>query len=262
MCARPFFCLLVQGRPGSSISNATVLEKWLAFVLTVAVLAILGLAIYIGIDRASHNSKNNKAAAVNACSTPDCVAFAGEVAASLNTSVNPCENFYEYACGGFVATHIRPDDVGRLSSFSALHDKNKQRVREVLSSTPVSDVTAVGKASQMYKTCLDRSTAAALGNSPLLNYIASVGGLPVASPSSYDAASWDFNTVLQTVQLSAFRSGFVAVSVSLDQKDTSQYLLHVSPIHWAIHSILREQCIDYALVLRKSLCMFCEVHTQ
>ena len=155
------------------------------------------------------------------------MAFAGEVAASLNTSVDPCENFYEYACGGYVSSHLKPDDVGRLSSFSALETMNKARLRTLLSEGTASDRTAVEKARQIYKTCLDTATAAEIGNAPLLNFITTLGGLPVAKPTTYSQTSWNLNSVLKTTQLRAPRSGLFSLSVEKDQKDATRNLLHV-----------------------------------
>ena len=35
------------------------------------------------------------------CNTPECVSAAHSLIQNMDTSANPCEDFYQYACGNF-----------------------------------------------------------------------------------------------------------------------------------------------------------------
>ena len=55
--------------------------------------------------------------------TPGCVQAAADILSNMDHSVNPCEDFYQFACGGFIEKTVIPDDRTRMSSFSVLSDE-------------------------------------------------------------------------------------------------------------------------------------------
>ena len=62
----------------------------------------------------------------NVCVTKDCVAQSHKLFQNMNTSVDPCDDFYQYSCGNYIQETIIPDDKGSLTaSFSPLRDISK-----------------------------------------------------------------------------------------------------------------------------------------
>ena len=55
--------------------------------------------------------------------TPGCVKTASDILSNLDDAVNPCKDFYQFACGGFMKRTSIPDDRTRMSSFSVLGDE-------------------------------------------------------------------------------------------------------------------------------------------
>ena len=92
----------------------------------------------------------------NLCLTEDCIMAAATILGSLDESVNPCDNFYQFACGGWMQKAIRaPAD-----RFEAVDKLNQNLVLKILESniyepsysSPPS--TATGKARAFYRSCM------------------------------------------------------------------------------------------------------------
>jgi putative endopeptidase len=57
---------------------------------------------------------------------------AGVELASLDPKTSPCDDFFQYACGGWNAAHPIPDDQGRWGRFNALAEQNEMALRDIL----------------------------------------------------------------------------------------------------------------------------------
>ena len=84
---------------------------------------------------------------------------AQEVLSNLDTSVSPCDDFYRFACGGWLDRTEIPPDESRFGRFHVLRERNKAALQRILDEA-AADTQATGdrgKLGQFYRSCLDEA---------------------------------------------------------------------------------------------------------
>lgn len=102
-----------------------------------------------------------------------------EIAAAIDASVSPCEDFYRHACGGWLARHEIPADRSFTSRLVALDDRTHALVREVLeaaAASPGADPRR-RRIGELYAGCMDLAAIDAAGATPLAPALADIAAV-------------------------------------------------------------------------------------
>ncbi|XP_042856655.1 neprilysin-1-like isoform X2 [Penaeus japonicus] len=132
------------------------------------------------------------------CETPECAVAASQISESLDLSTNPCEDFFQFACGGWIDKHPIPDE-GATGTFYEAGDVLGKRLHLIVE-TPVSpgEPEPLHMVNRFYSSCMDTDTMDSLGLAPLVASLSSQGGWPMVS-DDWDSSS--FNLASELVHL-------------------------------------------------------------
>uniref|UniRef100_A0A5S6QJ07 Peptidase M13 C-terminal domain-containing protein n=1 Tax=Trichuris muris TaxID=70415 RepID=A0A5S6QJ07_TRIMR len=112
-------------------------------------------------------------APANYCYTYGCKKAAQNLRFSINTQADPCQDFYEYACG--LWSHLNPieEGTGRRTSFTVLVDQNSADLKQFLSelSNERTSNRSIRLLKQVYDACMNEDAIENVGSKPMLDLV-------------------------------------------------------------------------------------------
>lgn len=99
-----------------------------------------------------------------------------EVYAAMDRSAAPCDDFYRYACGGWLARNEIPEDKPYTSKVAGIDDANHALLRTLLEAAAQDpgDDARKAKIGDFYAGCMDQATIDAAGTTPLKPALAEI----------------------------------------------------------------------------------------
>lgn len=92
------------------------------------------------------------------CSTLSCVHSSATIIQKLNTEVDPCDDFYDYACGTFLDEQHTPDEKTTVDTIALMGDKLTEYLLTLLLKPSDDKETKLHKlAKTLFNSCLDFS---------------------------------------------------------------------------------------------------------
>lgn len=91
--------------------------------------------------------------------------------AHVDRSVSPCDNFYQYATGGWRKANPLPATYARFGRFEEVADRNRNRLRDILETSAKAENPEAGSATQkigdFWAACMNESVLEAQGAGPI-----------------------------------------------------------------------------------------------
>uniref|UniRef100_A0A673UBW0 endothelin-converting enzyme 1 n=1 Tax=Suricata suricatta TaxID=37032 RepID=A0A673UBW0_SURSU len=215
LCARTMVGF--QKRTRDFLGSHTQLELVLSAVSLLLGALLLGCFVALGVQYHIDPSHST-------CLTEACIRVAGKILESLDRGVSPCEDFYQFSCGGWIQRNPLPDGRSRWNTFNSLWDQNQAILKHLLENTTFnSSSEAERKTQRFYLSCLQVERIEELGAQPLRDLIDKIGGWNITGP-------WDqgnFMEVLKAVAGTYRATPFFTVYVSADSKSSNSNVIQV-----------------------------------
>ncbi|MGH0175926.1 UNVERIFIED_CONTAM: hypothetical protein FKN15_072138 [Acipenser sinensis] len=184
------------------------------------------------------------------CLTQECIEAAGSIINKMDTSVPPCEDFFQYACGGWLKENPIPEDSSSYGIYPWLRHNVDLKLKELLEkpTDTIKDIEAVQKAKVLYRSCMNETAIEIEDAKPLMRLLKYPSlRWPVLGNSHGSQWAWEekkFSLVQTLAQLRGQYSGSVLLRmyVSTDDQNSNQYIIKLDQAPLALSS--REDYLD------------------
>ncbi|KAL8593442.1 hypothetical protein ACOMHN_053492 [Nucella lapillus] len=172
--------------------RVSVREVILGVVLVVLLVACLFLAGFLGKSSSDlQQAQTGAQKAQNACKGSTCLRTTAHIMELLNTSVSPCDNFYNFACGNYRVKNPVDEYTLYQSIIKQMYQENQDLLMSILNSPSKRYLgwSSEKKLKDFFVSCMDDFRRKQSKGKPLLKYIfPPMGGWYVK-----DGASWNSN---------------------------------------------------------------------
>ncbi|XP_034251928.1 neprilysin-2-like [Thrips palmi] len=167
------------------------------------------------------------------CLTEGCNRTVASLARAMNLSINPCDDFYQFACGRYVRDTPLPPNKGTVSVVSQLEDVLREQLRELLAEAPgPGEPAAFGKAKTLYQSCMNTTRLEELGVEPAKKILATLGvpSWPILESDAWDDSEFDWqNMSFKLMEMGLYDDFIFAYGVEIDINNTARHALKVEP---------------------------------
>jgi putative endopeptidase len=138
--------------------------------------------------------------------------------ANFDTSVKPCDDFFEYADGGWLKANPIPADKGRFGAFEEVQERNRAILKTILEETSAKTDWPKGsirqKVGDFFAAGMDEAAIEKAGTKPLAPWLAKVGALK---------SSAGLPKLLAELHAERLPAGF-GLRIAQDQKESTRYV--------------------------------------
>ncbi|XP_076754338.1 M13 family metallopeptidase neprilysin 2 isoform X2 [Xylocopa sonorina] len=226
------------------------LERGLTVIAVCGILVCIALAVALGIlaaNTVSCNTSSENAEALSGhedskktqvvdkgpgcdediCYTQECIHTASRLLKNIDFDVEPCDDFYDFACGGFLKSTNIPDDKTSVNTFSVISDELQNQLRtSIEEKSPSDEPKPFRLVKNLYKACMNKTVIEKQGLKPLLDILKNLGGWPVLEGDQWDEDGFNWTeSVYKFRKMGYSVDYFIDFSVGVDLKNSTKRII-------------------------------------
>lgn len=190
---------------------------------------------YLPIDKVPTNNTNNathlqQSQSMQKCETFGCVMESSKILSFIDENIDPCDNFYKFACGNYIKKTIIPEDKIQVDLSTTVDDLVREQLRQIINE-PVqpNESKYFQLAKSLNAACLNQSIIEERGIKPLADILESYGGWPVVKGDLWSDIGFDWIETIKKFRRMGLETRVIfALSIVTDLKNSNQRVLDVS----------------------------------
>ncbi|XP_030246015.1 neprilysin-3 isoform X2 [Drosophila navojoa] len=212
-------------------------EKWLlitTFVMTIVILTLLTMILSNSSDNTNHvvhvqpHKKDCLTADELPCLNEHCIFASSEILKSIDASIDPCDDFYGYACNQWIKNNPIPEGKSTWGTFGKLEQMNQLIIRNVLEKPAKTFKSeAERKAKVYYESCLDVDEhMEKLGAKPMIDLLKQIGGWNVTQ-TGFNVTNWKLGNTLKILHNKYNFNCLFGWAIGEDDKNSTRHVIQI-----------------------------------
>ena len=143
------------------------------------------------------------------CFSAQCIHSASEVLSKIKPEIQPCDDFYQFACGKFIDEVVIPEDMIAMNAFLMNLDKVREQLKRIIiEERPPTDPKHLRLPNLFYTACMNTTLIEDLGAAPIKEISDAVGGWPLIEGETWDSGNkWNWQDTAKKLGKLGFHEG-------------------------------------------------------
>lgn len=223
--------------------NSSHYKQFSYYLLSISVYFYSSHLVFIGLDRK------------NLCVTPGCINAAASILNRMDTTIKPCDNFYDFACGKFVKDTLAtiPDDKLTVDMFSSVSDRIELQLKAIVNE-PIraNESKAFTLAKRLNASCMNRTAVEIFALKKMNEILDSYGGWPVIKGINWNENAFELINVIGKMRATGLATSYLfSLSIGANFKNSSMRTLRV--IDYSLTQYLFDNEIFFSFCFQMSI---------
>ncbi|XP_075145617.1 M13 family metallopeptidase neprilysin 2 isoform X2 [Haematobia irritans] len=180
------------------------------------------------VPESTHKKDEHTKKDSNVCLSTECIHTASAVLSKMKPEIEPCDDFYRFACGTYIEETNIPDDKVAVNTFSIISDKLQEQLKDIVAEQrPETDPKHFRLPNALYRACMNKTLIESMGAKPIKDIAEKLGGWPVIVGDAWDSDnSWTWHQTVKKFRQMGFSMDYIVdFSIGVDLKNSTKRII-------------------------------------
>lgn len=162
------------------------------------------------------------------CNTAECLELAARFKRNMNESMDPCEDFFHFACDGWIRDNPIPPSQNEYITFIKKIQANNEKLRNMLEDATGKPDDPIMKAKRYYRSCMNEEEVERTTKQQMLELIESLGSWALDN-KTWNGTVWNWKSALVKIQKTFLHSSpLFTIDVLTNPRHSTKHIVKVS----------------------------------